>query len=592
MLVSRIQCNRLQFRDTHLIETNHDELEDVVGNLYCTASDLNIDLNSSNELLIEGLDESPDNYSSQDRNEASKPIISNVLQFSHDTIPTPSVPQVMSVQLEEFDKENNTAEIWRPPTPPKISPKTKEKSLVSNTIEDACTEKINKEMKEASPSKTPSPPQLASVDTTLWNIQSVNENNHASVPSEIDKISERIRFDSPTNLNETFDLPSIQLDSSLCKQLDSEKVSNSSNDNSKRNLDSSYSIDSDENIELSHSNIVSDSPSSNNSCPMDVTITLDKTDCVDSDAGQIPSVNGDCNGNSPLMKHASIHVANSANYMPNVVSTPENKEPTIFCSGSNNEMINGVSTEETSDDGSETKIFHQEAKRKVSERRGTFTMGNGDSNNSPIVAVVPPSKREDLKTDLRNDENLNSSLTDVGNRLHDHSSESTINLYRSSEGLPNLSVKRETNQSTQVNTPAKINIPPTISSASGGKRTLKRSGMNSTVGSSASTSKLLKGLSAYRPLSKPKVSNTINQMPRTQPLQTSHAPSYMAATASSSRKLNFTSLNSDALINKGNTNVTVNTTDSPNAKGMHADTSAKENEEPKIHLNRSKDNTG
>ena len=77
MLVSRIQCNRLQFRDTHLVETNHDELEDAVGNLYCTASDLNIDLNSSNELLIEGLDESPDNYSSRDRNEALKPIISD-----------------------------------------------------------------------------------------------------------------------------------------------------------------------------------------------------------------------------------------------------------------------------------------------------------------------------------------------------------------------------------------------------------------------------------------------------------------------------------------------------------------------------------
>merc|ERR1711902_163519 len=136
----------------------------------------------------------------------------------------------------------------------------------------------------------------------------------------------------------------------------------------------SYSIDFEENIELSHSNVISDSRSSNNSCPMDVTITLDKTDCVDIDAGQIPPVIGYCNRNSPLVKHASIHVADCANHMPNVVPTPENKEPTIFCSGLNDEMINEVLTEKTSDDDSETKIFHQEARRKVSERRGTFTI--------------------------------------------------------------------------------------------------------------------------------------------------------------------------------------------------------------------------
>ena len=116
--------------------------------------------------------------------------------------------------------------------------------------------------------------------------------------------------------------------------------------------------------------------------------------------------------------------------------------------------------------------------------------------------------------------------------------------------------------------------------------------MNATLGSSASTSKLLKGLSAYRPLNKPKVSNTINPMSKTQPQQMSNAPSYMAATASSSRKLNFMSLNSDTLINKGNTSAKLNITDSPNAKGNAGDVSAKENEEPKIPLNRSKDNIG
>ena len=147
-------------------------------------------------------------------------------------------------------------------------------------------------------------------------------------------------------------------------------------------------------------------------------------------------------------------------------------------------------------------------------------------------------------------------------------------------------------------------FPPILtSSAGGGKRTLKRRGQSTlAVGTSASTSKLLKSLSTYRPSTKTKALPVMNagNLHKTTALHqtTTNAPSYMAATTASSRKLNFVQTTADYSSNKSNLTtmhvIKSRLTVSPKQGGILGGTStSKENDEPKVHLlSRPKDSTG
>ena len=95
----------------------------------------------------------------------------------------------------------------------------------------------------------------------------------------------------------------------------------------------------------------------------------------------------------------------------------------------------------------------------------------------------------------------------------------------------------ETATSVASKTPPKL-VPIEVPlSASASKRTLKRTGQHNLSGvTSASTSKLLKGINAYRHPLKERIP-AVNIISNSNPLQAhqikNNAPSYMAATASS-----------------------------------------------------------
>ena len=589
-LVTKIQCNRLQFRDSHLVETNHDELEDFVGTLYSNSSNLDLDMNNPDELLIEGLDDLPAIEKSNDRNDFSMPVELSNNPLNLDTII--SITSEEQQSCEVFD-ESNTTEIWRPPTPPKVSPKTKEMRVDNSHTENPKTDEKQENLTDRSPSKTPSPPQLSSIDISSLDTQRMTE-RFLSSPCATTNTTEYSQLDLRTNLNETFDLPSVISDTNLDEECDKNKNESIQQKNcSEPNLEGSYSLDPIEISKHSISNNIREPSVSENFYPMDTTITMDQENNADSDIGQISS-NVDINIDSnSKMEDISLPEINCSQ-LEHVKENPkENNEDETSGISSTNGLIVDFHSAKIIDKSNDSAIFHPETKRKASERRGTFTITHNDSNTSPIVAVVPPNTRRDINLDIQDSKALDNNR-EIPNRnlLHITSTENSINKESSiTESSPNFS-KKEIKDEVQ-NTPAKVNAPPTASSVSGGKRTLKRAGINSTLGTSASTSKLLKGLSAYRPLNKGKVPNNGNQIPKVQQTQTLNAPSYMAATASSSRKLNFATAHIDSSNNKGNTQIQQITLNSPNSNGIQGDTSAKENQESRVFtLSRSKDISG
>ena len=594
MLVSRIQCNRLQFRDTHLVETNHDELEDVVGNLYSTSSDLNIDITNAEGILIEGLDESPEYNRQIDVKEVIKPIkLADTTQEEPTIIRLAKEDQIINEKQEESDKENSTTEIWRPPTPPKISPKIKEKKVEFNQMEDKEIEERSYKQKESSPSKTPSPPQLASVDVSLWKIQNLGDNVHANHAPEIPTKHAQLQSALQTNLNETFDLPGMEVDPSLKNECDTDtNVGSSCEEKFEPILDTSYTLKSENETEHSNLNGSYERPLCTNSSPMDVTITINETNKTELGIDHIPSVSATSNECSSQIRDISPSLTHCETYQHNDGNYKEERND-LSISPDKNDLRNASSTEKISNESSDSVVSNKALKRMVSERRGTFTIGNGEMNSSPIVAVVPPNTRRDINNDLQNDKTLGNQSQNSGYSTASVEA-STVSHSTLTEISPNPCANKENIAFTQENTPARINTPPAVSSAGGGKRTLKRSGTNSSGATSASTSKLLKGLSAYRPLNRPKVPNVGNSVTKTnvtQQVPAINVPSYMASTASSSRRLNFAAPNIDSLNTKANTNTKSNGANSP--RGIQGNNATKENDEPNIlPPNRSKDNFG
>ena len=119
-MVSRIQCNKLQFRDALLVETNQDELKDRVGDFYTSCSNL-----TSIALANYGYarnEENNDDAESKDRASLSSNIdIAHATK--HNYIPSEDIDNdvMRPVNSKDQKDEHMTPEVWRPPTPPKVS---------------------------------------------------------------------------------------------------------------------------------------------------------------------------------------------------------------------------------------------------------------------------------------------------------------------------------------------------------------------------------------------------------------------------------------------------------------------------------------
>merc|ERR1719189_20608 len=200
------------------------------------------------------------------------------------------------------------------------------------------------------------------------------------------------------------------------------------------------------------------------------------------------------------------------------------------------------------------------SKEQKSNRRGTFTLGKVElQNNSPNIAIVPPNTRQALMTPVQEDKVL---------EVEARSQNTTCNLISSSISIQQRqnqtssnSLDMETATSVASRTPPKLDPIEVPLSASTSKRTLKRTGQHNLSGvTSASTSKLLKGINAYRHPLKERIP-AVNIISNSNPLQAhqikNNAPSYMAATASSSRKLNFSSSTEHALTKSNHNGVVV-----------------------------------
>jgi hypothetical protein len=283
-------------------------------------------------------------------------------------------------------------------------------------------------------------------------------------------------------------------------------------------------------------------------------------------------------------------ITNNSNIPPVTTKSPSLSSPlNNILSNANNTPINQF----------------KESTKLASDRRVTFTLSNSETQTSNLnVAVVPPNARREIQNGvaLGNVENSVAQETNddqIG--LFSRALDSSIGTHRSDLDItPDSSTNVFRTEPVTVKTPEQITPPILPSSAGGDKRTLKRRGQCSiAAGTSASTSKLLKGLSTYRPSTKAKVTaiNAGNLHKTTAFHQTTtNVPSYMSATTASSRKLNFVQGTTDCSTKQSNLNILPviksNATVSPKQGDIPSGT-FKENEEPKVHLlTRTKDSTG
>ena len=395
-MVSRIQCNKLQFRDTHLVETNHDELEDYVGGLYSSAADLVIDLRNQNSVLIENLDDSADceNQHVINANQKSIKVLPNALETNKITGRLPNINAKEATNEER--EEELTAEIWRPPTPPKVSPKPTEGSngFSENILKDTpnVTDNI---MTEKSPSKTPSPPQLSSVDMSLWRTQHITESTVANQTSGKLSEEEESKFQPNKNsLNETFDLP-ICASEFLNESVNSHKrehvIDTIQDDETPMILDPCAS---ERNVELSsvlEMNV--NPPKSHRSNFYDTTIILEESNLKYIVGELLQESDESRHVLAAVQQSMSITVGNEKPIKNNSnIPSVTMKSPSLNSPLSNN--LNNSNNMPINQ--------YKESKHLSSDRRVTFTLSNGDTQtNSPNVAVVPPNTRRETQNGFR-----------------------------------------------------------------------------------------------------------------------------------------------------------------------------------------------
>ena len=520
------------------METNHDELEDRVGGLFRSSADLVIDLNNQNSLLIEGLDDIP-NRTDKEECKDDEININNMLQ----TIPeTTGVIQTLTnndtISRENTDENGDqevTPEVWRPPTPPKVSPlqNIERNEIIPNGLnyvsEDKSVEYIRK-----SPSKTPSPPQLSSIDISHWrnNEQSKNENTCQNAKTLAQP--EETRFDACNGLNETFDLP-----------FDANIVSRDLNPNIREHMDTAdvettviltsirpCSTERKNDLSLTPRNIQSPELKYTKLNVFDTTEIIEEPTIVTS-CNDIPNADATPSQMTDTQEQHvfAIDTKESLITVENITNNTENnhkcgkveKKLDIILDKPLSEFVNDMHTTPSSQAKANKKI--------VSDRRGTFTLYKTDAQSSaPNVAVVSPNTRREIKTNETQEIMLTNSIQSTENdQIPEHAIDVTNNQRLDMEAFSGLTTNTTKIDALAEQTPGKTTPLVVPSTAVESKRKLKRSGQTvSSCATSASTSKLLKGLSAYKPLAKAKVPAI------------SSTPSYMAATSSSSRRLNFT----------------------------------------------------
>ena len=605
-MVSRIQCNKLQYRDTHLVETNQDELEDLVGGLYSCSANLEIDISNQNLILIEGLENVTDFKIEPDSEEEitsirlAKPASETECLFPSNTY------EEESKEKDEGGEEEITTEIWRPPTPPKISPVQKENNNI-DTKTNLCKTVLNVTDKkfEKSPSKTPSPPQLSSMDISIWRNKTNIENEECNKASSKSVNPQEAHSESNSCLNETFDMPNDAVNhvphSTNERDLTAHETSNPQTDTSFTKFDYCPSKRNNEHLPLVLGDIVSPKSLNINLNSADTTIVLeeptlvhliDKLPLVEATSTRFPA---------PTQKHLSLipdskeDVNNSTTSRDNASVIEENsliertKSPSLSSSLSNE----GIGLNST-----KSKCQIQGNSATVSDRRGTFTVSNSDTLNVfPNIAIVSPNTRRDTYTGITSEDTQYNIVNETKEQHVTSNSINTSNLTHSSsmDTLSNSSLSLPQVPTIPLQTPNKSTPVVAPSSEGRSKRTLKRTGPSRPGGSSsASTSNLLKGLSAYRPSAKAKTpENRALPAKSLAPLQViSNTPSYMATTASYSRKLNLHGSTGSILGNKGNPNTTAPAKSkpgvSPEQSTTHRSVTSNENEEPRAQLMSSK----
>ena len=547
-MVSRIQCNKLQYRDTHLVETNQDELKDLIGGLYSSSADLRIDISNQDLPLSQGFENATNDKNEEDSEEEALCLNFPTTTAGTQSLFQPSVYDEEQVKKDDGQEEEITTEIWRPPTPPKISPVTKESKNMA-TLFGTCstTLGIGGSSEEKSTTATPSPPQLSSVNVSTWNNEIHTEREEYTKASTKSNNLQGAPLGSNSYLNETFDVSvaaNIHVNSSnevLHKKNESIHVHNEA------------------------------STTNNDSCLSDCKTEHPSSGSVES----IESLNGDLDSFDativlkeptvaqlvqalPLAEETSTRFTSTVHQNPTLVTN--NKETTMTAVFSKNNTTpneesfygdktkNSIMTNSTDIEyfGNNTKSNSkiQEDSAVIADRRGTFTVPDSSVQNvSPIVAIVPPNKRRSIETEITSEEMQNHTVNvHPQHRAHSDSIDSSTINHLSITEITNSFSKEPQVSSMSLQTPGKRTPPLAPSSASERKRGLKRAGPGGNVeNKNASTSNLLKSLIANRPLAKTKTAavNSTFLAKIAVPQPTSNMPSYMAATASSSRKLNL-----------------------------------------------------
>ena len=583
-LVTDIQCSKLRFRD-NLVETNLDDLEDLVGGLYSSNADLEIGATAqTNDESMPS--ESKDGEDSEDDIKAT-PFASSGEGPENvgNTVGGNSTKQDLSEDNEE-EEEDICTQVWRPPTPPKASPSQQDNDLQQLQNSDHATRNIdfNNSL------NTPSPPQLSSVDMSAWKTNRKKE----CVPScspEAGGAQATESLNKDSFLNETFDISTAQ--NCLGMAMDSEPMDINS-DNTKTadvvrtsdfpladaaqsnecNVGTSINKAAENCYESSNINVSLNGSMSNESAA-DITVVLEEPTLAQNQiftsAVEIPLVqatpklfgptandshsyridsdlsSGLNNEGSPLLPqrekpHADIKTERPAICENTDVSWPAPIPALNFL---------GTAVSKPTTDNHISNVL-------MSDRRGTFTLPPSSSNLN--VAVVTPSTRTDFE--MAKKSGIEEEVAATPTHIISQQNELRTNASRAfeSSNSSNLSNRSLTSPSSRTQLPISrtratsdsITPPPSKlsrtpnqktagpCSSGAGKRTLKRIGGPGS-GSSMSTSNLLKSLGGIKTSAKLKTATSI---PRTvgssgQTASITSIPSYMAATTASARRFNL-----------------------------------------------------
>ena len=596
-MVSRIQCNKLQFRDTLLVETNQDELKDRVGDFYTSCSNLTIALANYGYPCNE---ENIDDADSKSVDTANSPSNIDIAKSTkHNCIPTENIDNdaMRAVNSEDQEDEQMTAEVWRPPTPPKVSPVQKEAkhSLVPNDTYNIASEQINMPL-EQSVSKTPSPPQLISVDISSWQNKDICIENTDTNEISNCKLSSPHSESASTaerNLDTTFDMSDITANPKIVSTI-GDAETKVLEDCECQNIDHGRHYIPESDYLLENENIPP-MPECDSLSINDYTVVLGEPSQIQLfenllSAKDNQQLGFDYTKEKLMLSEDTTPIVDEIAVVtkePNDISRQQ-----IFHKGSsvilNSSLENVVVNDENTISTNNTI-----SKAEKSSRRGTFTLGKVKLQNnspSPNIAIVPPNTRQALMTPVQEDKIV--SLLEVEaqsqNTTSDISSSIAIQQRQKETSLNSSDV--ETATSIASKTPPKLDTIEVPLSASASKRTLKRTGQHNLSGvASASTSKLLKGINTYRHPLKERIP-AVNIISNSKPIQPhqikTNAPSYMAATASSSRKLNFSASTEHVLLKSNHNGVVVKQAQSTSPRNDETinDGTYKENERYKGQL--------